>query len=158
MDWDLFWNAATSIATFLAVVIALIMPWWQTKVMYRKSVKINFYKGQMIPDGISGVCISVINTGNKEVAINSLNIKCNKGLFGYIKLSKLQYPIILKPEMEKHDFLPYEPFANSILQAINKGNLGLNDKLVVIATDVTGKQYKLKTKYRGKSFKINEGS
>ena len=44
INWDIFWNAAGSIATFAAVLVAL----WQTRTANKKKLKLSFIENMTI--------------------------------------------------------------------------------------------------------------
>jgi len=80
IDWELFWNAISSIATIIAVVTAFIIVRYDHRISNRKKLKIEFkhMTGQVTYDGfkegrsVDNILIKFVNIGNRKMIIDSL--------------------------------------------------------------------------------------
>lgn len=77
-SWEMFWQAASAIATTAAVIVAL----WQTRYQNKKKLKIGFTEDMTyIPIGRCGTVkknqyfeINVVNVGNRKVYIEHFGV------------------------------------------------------------------------------------
>lgn len=154
MDWNIFWNAAGSIATFAAVAVAL----WQTKYANKKKAKLSFVENMtivpVVPIGTIGympknqyVGVDFANIGNRKIIINSFWIELPNGARAVIQpdstpIGTQSWPIELN--VEESTFLPWQK--DKFLKFIkDEKTLQSNEKLLFCVTDSTGVTYKCKT-------------
>lgn len=155
-------SAVSSVATFLAVLVAL----WQTKINNAKKIKLKIIEDMSAIDTITPneqilfTQIKIINVGNKNVIIKNAGLRIGK--IHYTALVRPDYAsniiesqlmkdfhnnIVLNSEefaeinwLNKLLNLAYEKFAEE-----NNKKL-LDKKIVFYFVDSTGKVYKIKSK------------
>lgn len=157
MDINLFWNAFGAIggtlgavATFIAVIVAL----WQTKLNYKKKLKVSFSdKHSIVATNenkiINYIGLTVTNIGNREVFIKNWGYYLNNNTINIIlpdtsfigKLFQVELPY--KLQIEESITLQYETnlFCKSLDICIKDSKLQPNKKIKFFVTDSTGKQY-----------------
>ena len=157
MDWNLFWTAfgaiggsLGAIATSIAVIVAL----WQTKVTYKKALKLSFSDSIVLVAENGGnfpryVGVNVVNTGNRDVIIQNWGFKLNNDkriiiINDSTPLGKaIQPPLPHRLGIEESVDLYYQQklFYQILEENYEKQLLDLNKKLEWYVVDSTGKQY-----------------
>ena len=162
MDWNLFWTAfgavggtVGALATFTAVVVAL----WQTKISYKKKLKLSFTDDiAVVPDNGSNyyryIGVTVTNIGNRDVVIQKWGFVCHdKSMMQIItdtsKIGRvIQTSLPHKLHIEESINLYYDKtlFHTFLDENIKKGSLKLDKRIKFYVTDSTSKNYYVKTK------------
>lgn len=157
MDPIVFWTAfgaigatAGAIATFAAVVVAL----WQTKLSYKKKLKLSFTDDiAVVPDQGSTVYrfigVAATNIGNRDVVIQSWGFIChNKSKYIIVPdISPigriLQTKLPKKLQIEEGISLYYDKklFHRLLEENVKTGALKRNKKIRFYVTDSTSKTY-----------------
>lgn len=149
-SWEMFWQAASAIATTAAVIVAL----WQTRYQNKKKLKIGFTEDMTyIPIGGCGTVkknqyfeINVVNVGNRKVYIEHFGVlgKDEDGLRERIIQPSEPFgrPIIFPYELDIEQGLSCPLEKSVFLANLKKGNLlDESQKLVFYAKDSTGEFY-----------------
>lgn len=151
INWSIFWEAASAIATTAAVFVAL----WQTRYASKKKVKLSFIeKMTIIPHGVVGsmpknqyVGLEIVNTGNRKIVINQFWIELPENYRAVIQpditpAGTVNLPVEL--DIEQSMFLPWgrEKFLGYLQ---DEKVLLRNQRLVFCISDSAGVTYKCKT-------------
>lgn len=171
-DWNLFWTAFGAIGTVLgsiATTAAVIVALWQTRIAYKKKLKLSFDdntkimadSGTIIADFVS---LSVTNIGNKDIVISSwgfyLKNKSKVKIFSNLPIENL--PLLLKNEfitkfpyklsVEHSTTFYYERrlFLKIIPEYYENGELDADKPIKFYVMDSTGKEYTVKSKRTAK--------
>ncbi len=156
-DMNLFWTAFGAIGGTLgalATTAAVIVSLWQTKIAYKKKLKISFSDNSAIPVKdklVQVVTFNISNVGNKDVVLSGLKLTQKEGydlviLPPYLKYKTIEFPNELKQEhsatlvMEMNDFIANY---NEIVEKMPKLR---NKKIKIVVTDSVGHNYYLKLK------------
>lgn len=157
MDKNLFWDAfgaiggiLGAIATFTAVIVAL----WQTKINYKKKLKLSFSDEITIINAndntlVNYIGVTVTNIGNREVFIKNWGFCLNDNTINIIlpdtsALGKFfQVKLPYKLQLEESTTLQYETnlFCKSVEIYINNSKLKPNKKIKFFVIDSTGRRY-----------------
>ena len=153
-NWEMFWQAASAIATTAAVIVAL----WQTRYQNKKKLKVEFVENMTyILNGGRGIVkknsyfvVNIVNVGNRKVYIEHFGFlgKDKNGLherviqpaepFG----KPIEFPYEL--DIEQNLSCPLEKL--DFLIKLKEGNLLEEDKkLIFFAKDSTGEFYTCQT-------------
>ena len=158
-SWEMFWNALSAIGTIGAVITALFIIKWQDKINQRKKVKIEWkhMKGQIVFDVFQddeeydSIFINFVNTGNRKVIIEQIKFLFKDGSsYGYTHLiatteTDMTLPCKLEIEDAKNLKIPRTDF-RKFVQLLQKSNAQkLNEKVVIVAEDTSGKEYACRT-------------
>ena len=148
-----FWTAASSIATFLAVCVAL----WQTKYTNRKRLKLKFNiivvqneaNSELITDLVS---CTVINNGNRKVILKSYFISMTKELHVIIwtykcKITPVTLPQTLYPEDSIDLTIDKDDFINMARNLVREYPRFKKKRIKVCIVDSIGKVYSIKIKH-----------
>lgn len=151
INWSVFWEAASAIATTAAVIVAL----WQTRYVNKKKVKLSFIeKMTIIPHGAIGsipknqyVGIEIVNTGNRKLIIDQFWIELPENYRAVIQPDSTPAGTVNLPvelDIEQSVFLPWK--REKFLGYLRDEKVLLrNQKLVFCISDSTGVIYKCKT-------------
>ena len=150
INWSIFWEAASAIATFSAVVVAL----WQTKYANRKKAKVAFNYIKIVPSisvvdtpDYKYVGVRVSNVGNRKIIIKNMllelpNKNCAIIQLDATPLETISFPIEL--DIEETVFLPWKE--EKFLRLLeSEESLRRNQKLTFNIIDSVGSIYKCKT-------------
>ena len=154
MDWNIFWEAMSAIATTAAVIVAL----YQTRVANLKKAKISFVENMTIvptvPMGVLGympknqyVGVDFVNTGNRKIIIQSFWIEHPDGVKAVINpeqtpIGLLSWPVSV--DIEESVFIPWEKV--KFLNYLNgEKSLPRNKTITFCVTDSTGVIYRCST-------------
>jgi len=156
INWEIFWSAASSVATIAAVITAFVIVKYDHKISNLKKIQIEFkhMTGQITYDGfrdgriIDSIQIKFINTGNRKVIIDGIKFLFSDGhSFGYTYLlaendQEMTLPCALEIEEAKQLLIPYADFIRFAKLAEGSGHQ--NENIVIVATDTTDKEYRCK--------------
>lgn len=157
LNKEIFWSALSSIATFLACLIAL----WQTKYSNRKVIKLKLYTNAYLLKGtcqIRYISIEIINIGNRKVIINEWSYFTHSKserikLFTEMdSIVPIKMPQTIEIENKLDLYFEYSFFVNSLKKLLEQNKLKENQKIIFCVKDSTGKTYKIKTKETVKQF------
>ncbi len=157
MDWNIFWTAfgaiggtLGAIATSTAVIVAL----WQTKVTYKKALKLSFSDSIVLvaENGVTFpryVGLNVVNTGNRDIIIQNWGFKLKNDKRIIIVNDSTPLGKAIQPSLphrlgiEESIDLYYQQklFYQVLEENCNKQLLDVNKKLEWYVVDSTGKQY-----------------
>lgn len=157
MDWNLFWTAFGAIggtvgafATLAAVVVAL----WQTKVSYKKELKVSFTDDiAVVPDNGKHISrfvgVTVTNIGNRDVVIQGWGFICHDKTRMMIVPDTspigrmIQTTLPKKLQIEESISLYYNKnlFHSVLEENIKTGALQRNRKVHFYVIDSTSKTY-----------------
>lgn len=137
-----------ALATFVACVIAL----WQTKIAYKKKLKvvfndnITFINPLLLKNNEKFVGISIYNKGNRNVIINEWSFEFKNHMRGpilvnFTKYYPTKFPICIEVENNKDVFYERAFFEQNVQDLINKGQISKNKKIRFSIKDATGKKY-----------------
>lgn len=168
--YNIDWNAVSAIgtclgalATFLACVIAL----WQTKIAYKKSLKIIFNDNiklshPSIPKEESEyVNVQIINTGNRDVVISEWAYELNDNmkavlLVNFTKYFPTIFPITVEVDNKKEIFYEKKFFLKNVEEAIIRNEINKQKKIKFSVTDAAGKKYYFYSPKKAKDYlKLN---
>lgn len=152
--WSLIITALGTIATFLAVIVAL----WQTKYSNRKKLKLSISTVAQVTQDLATLkidgnvffllSVSVVNIGNRKVVIKDWGFQFDKENALQIVSNNSKQPVIpCVVDTEESLFLQTDLL--SIRKALiqHKSHIGRTDKkLCVYVMDSTGKKYYIKSK------------
>ena len=154
INWSLFWEAASAIATTLAVIVAL----WQTKYANKKKAKLSFVENMtivpMVPVGTVGhipknqyVGIDFTNIGNRKIILKCFWLELPNNIRAVIQPDATPIGIVSLPvelDIEENIFLPW---SRSKFGAFLKDENALprNQRLTFYVEDSTGVTYKCRT-------------
>ena len=166
IDWDIFWNALSSIGTIAAVVVALLITKWENAISNRKKIKIKFLNGytdgsgvvtfEGFPDGKSINCITVefINIGNRKVILDCIKLEITNK-----RAVHLTPPIsifdnnemTLPCKMDIEEVAYFRILVSDFYKIIHQyqqeqGNL--NNEIILKVIDTSGKEYKYNTGFK----------
>ena len=167
IDWEVFWNALSSIGTIAAVIVALYITKWQNVISNRKEIKIKYRNGYVhgntirtfdgFPEEKPINCITVefINTGNRKVILDSIKLEFkSKHAFGLIPPfsslddKEMTLPCGLEIEEVGHFRILVSDFHAIVKNCLESSQGSLNDEIVIVASDTTGKEYRYKTGFK----------
>ena len=154
MDWNIFWDATSAIATTAAVIVAL----YQTRVANLKKAKISFVENMTIvptvPMGVLGympknqyVGVDFVNTGNRKIIIQKFWIELPNGVKAVISpeqtpIGTLSWPVSV--DIEESVFIPWEK-AKFMKYLTDEKTLPRDKTITFCVTDSTGVIYKCNT-------------
>lgn len=157
IDWNIFsaiFQAFGSIATFLAVVVAL----WQTKYTNRKKLKLSFTEISQIFGMNGGVVelatLTVSNVGNRAITVQNWGFIINRKLRGIVfqnpndeelSLVDTLLPKKLEPEETINLAMTADKLLHNLEMNIENGYFRREKKIKVFCTDSVGKVYTVKT-------------
>ena len=161
MDWTIFWTAFGAIGSTIGAfctAAAVIVALWQTKVSYKKKVKITFTDNITIVSAIATkkheyVGVTVANIGNREIVINNWGFDLHDGTRMLIvpdasPLGRaLQVELPHRLAIEESITLYYEKdlFHGVVKESIEKQKLKPDKGITFYVTDSTGNKYTVKT-------------
>jgi uncharacterized protein YpiB (UPF0302 family) len=158
MNWSLFWEAAMTIATFLVVVVAL----WQTRIAYKKKLKLRFCDNVKIAipsndEFIKYVSVSIVNIGNRKITINSISISVNEEMVLFFSdssaiFSDQKFPHDLEIEKAWDFYIRLEIYIKNIRNNILPHGINVDDRIRFNVIDSTGKRHVLKSKWTYRTF------
>lgn len=174
MDWNLFWTAfgaiggtVGSLATAGAIGVAI----WQAKYPYRKQLEVRFAEnsGVVDPSGktiAEFVCLTVVNTGNRDVVIQKLGIVAKDEhviqIFanpaadalpsGIKEHFMIKLPCPLAVESSTDFFYGKENFKAILKEYCTKKDICKNRKVTLFVEDATGQRYFVKTQEKAKKY------
>lgn len=157
IDWQMFWNALSSIATIAAVITAFGIVKYEHRINNCKKIKIEFkhMTGQITYDGfrdgreVDSILIKFVNTGNRKVIIDGIKfLFLNGHSFGYTYLlaesdHDMTLPCALEIEESKQLVIPYSHFVGFARRAKELNHA--NEEIVIVATDTTDQEFRYKT-------------
>jgi len=159
--WNLIIGAIGAIATFSAVLVAL----WQTKYANRKRLKCSFIENYTVCDSTASknsVGMSISNIGNNKVTIQSWGIKTAQSYLliltssldpdRFDKAVAVKTPYELETEKNITFFYVKDLFCAQVKKLIERGEIRNNKRIQFVVYDVTGKQYKVKSKKAAKEY------
>ena len=130
------WQAISSIATVLAVLVALFITKWQDILSNKKNIELKWLNVERKNDlryyhsdftnnrRIDEVCIKFINTGNRKVILNSFyiefpnkekNIILPEAINSIDTTNDVHFPCVLEPEMATQLHIPSEDIFNHFI-------------------------------------------
>jgi hypothetical protein len=158
-----FWTAFGAIGTTagsLVTAAAVIVAIRQYKLPLRKKLHIKFSRSRIIPayDNIKNdfYYVSVSNIGIREVNINGIYLFIGKYAIidkrhdMQLPFTRIEVPIILKPEENLQYVLMGEKIDDAIREIIEKGDIKPSDKVKILVTDSSGNNYYCKIKQRAR--------
>lgn len=156
IDWEMFWQAASAIATTAAVIVAL----WQTSYQNKKKLKIKFVenmtylpntgRGKVVPNQYFAV--NIANIGNRKVCIQRVGIQGSNGHEFHIQPSEpygatIQFPYNLDVEQSLSFPMEKDVVLKNIYEQLKiTKNLSKDRPLKFFAIDSVGKKHFCKTK------------
>ena len=157
-DWEMFWQAASAIATTAAVIVAL----WQTKYVNKKRVKLIYgeqfrysRKIQENRETYHYTTIDIVNTGNRKVVVQQLGVELPDGL-RYNLNEDIEFerqlccfPIELEPEQFIKCLWLNDDFRDLLVTRHLHEN---NKRITFYIQDSTGIYYRRKTSKTPKRF------
>ena len=163
-EWDLFWNAFSSIVTLIAVVTAFVIVRYDHKISNRKKLKIEMkhMTGQVTYDGfregriVDNILIKFVNIGNRKIIIEGLKFMFTDGSsqsFIYLLAESdqdMSLPCSFEIEEAKQLVIPYSHFVRLAVHAEGLGRL--DEEIVIVATDTTDNEYRHKTGLKYKTY------
>lgn len=164
IDWNIFWNAASAIATTAAVIVAL----WQTRYTTKKKLKLDFVENMtIVPTGMTGkvlknqyVGLNVSNTGNRKIIIRQFFIELPQNYRAVIQpditlADAVKLPIEL--DIEESVFLPWSK-EKFLLYLQQEKSIPRNKKITFCVADSTGIIYRCKTRRIAQQYLDNHKS
>lgn len=156
LNWELFWQAASAIATTAAVIVAL----WQTRYQNKKKLKMDFVENMTyLPSTGRGkvvrnqyFAINIANVGNRKVSIQRVGIQGLNGHEFHIQPSEpygatIQFPYDLDVEQILSFPMEKEVVLKNIYEQLKiTKNLSKDKPLKFFAIDSVGKKHFCKTK------------
>jgi hypothetical protein len=151
MNWELFWIACSSISTFLAVIVALFIPYHQMYTQKKKKIKLRLdlahvYEGDIKKD--SRLCISFLNQGNRDVTINTLYLKTKDKILmlnPYFNIPPNALPVKVEIDNSATIYHSAEDIVAVAQRLIKEGDVNEKDKIVFVSGDSGGKRYNFVT-------------
>ena len=155
MSYNIDWNVVSAIGTCLGALAtfgACLIALWQTKIAYKKSLKIIFNDNiklshPSIPEEESEyVNIQIINTGNRDIAISEWAYELKDDmkailLVNFTKYLPTIFPITVEVDNKKEIFYEKKFFLNNVKEAIGNNDINKQKKIKFSVTDVTGRKY-----------------
>ena len=140
------WNALSTIATFLAVIVALFIPYLQDIISNRKNIKIEWkYTHGSSLDKYADILITLVNTGNRKVVIRQIKFMLKDGRKVpydniYIKFNLLN--ITLPRAFEIEEIGTIKIFGYDFKSFIEKNKFEpLQQEIILVVVDTTGKEW-----------------
>lgn len=165
VNWNLFWNAFGAIGTTfsaIATTVAVIVALWQTKIAYRKKIKIEFKENSIFQawngSGLEHVVIfKISNVGNRNITLNSLSIHLDGGytiaLFpDKFRDKTIEFPYLLNIETSTEIIMRYSQFVQYLADIVEKDPMLADKKMLIMVTDSVGDEYCLKLRKTLKLF------
>lgn len=157
-DWGMFWQAASSIATTAAVVVAL----WQVKYANKKRVKLIYgeqfrynRENRKNWETYRYTTIDIVNTGNRKVVVQQLGVELPDG-FRYNLNEDIEFerqlccfPIELEPEQFIKCLWLNDDFRDLLVTRHLHEN---NKRITFYIQDSTGIYYRRKASKTPKQF------
>ena len=168
MNYNINWNMVSAVgtclgalATFCACFIAL----WQTRIAYKKKIKLTFSDNITITDmnakiNIKLVSVTIYNTGNKDIEIRELAIHTNNKskyilIQEVIPFVKLKLPHRLNTESSVDLMYEYNRFVPLLQEMLQKNEIYKWNKIKFGIKDSSNKVYYIKSSKRVYQY-INE--
>ena len=162
--WTLVITGLGTIATFSAVLVAL----YQTRLANKKKLKLTFEYNTIIllDPPVLYVSMSVANTGNKDIILDSWRIVCKSKQHCQImtdladnsieKALSVKLPYKLEPEERKTFYFKKDKFLELLKEKVENGELSEKDKVLFLVRDSIGKDYFVKSSKSIKYYLENE--
>ncbi|MGV2875893.1 hypothetical protein ROU88_08350 [Macrococcus capreoli] len=142
------WEALSAISTFAAVIVAVLLPYYNSREKRRLSIK------SVIQTDYSysriKLCVTIDNIGNRNIVIDSIGFKSNNDIdMTYNRLLKdIELP--LKININDSKVIIFEYQHNDVLSEENEDNIEIikifKTKEIVIADSLYNKYYQTKSK------------
>lgn len=161
MENELFWTAFGAIGGTLGAVataVAVIVALWQTKLNYKKKLKLSFSDSiTIVPETGSKfykyVGLTITNIGNRDVVINNWGFYLNDDSVMLVvadtspigRLFQTNLPHRLQIEESISLYYDKSKFESVISECVEKGTLTKTQKILFFTTDSTGKKHKIKS-------------
>ena len=156
INWDVFWNAFSSIATLVAVIAAFVIVKYTDNLGNKKKLDIIWRDG-ILADGSGAniIMICCINTGNRKIILDQIFILLGSSKQTIVYSDRVFYkllPCVLEIEETAQFTMPTLIFSSDVEKQLKKETIKHDDIITVLAKDTSGKEYTHKTNRKFTSY------